>query len=97
MEEFIRCAVKESWIYRAYHLVLNEGRPSFAKFDGFGDIEYDIARARIASCAPDALRMLEYLEYSSGKFSCNFCDAVQNQDHDPNCGWLNLMRKAGLR
>ncbi len=67
------------------------------------------ARARLAACAPEMARLL--LEKEWGSFdemsnampghpvsSCMSCTAnMLEPDHDPDCRWLALMKKAGLR
>ncbi len=62
-------------------------------------------RARIAACAPEALRLLLANEWCSFTevdghpvSSCHECTAnMLEPDHDPDCTWLALMKKAGLR
>ncbi len=62
-------------------------------------------RARIAACAPEALRLLLEAEKTTGgdyDDSCRWCqeESLNNtgpMDHHPNCEWYVLMKKAGLR
>jgi hypothetical protein len=57
----------------------------------------DAARARIASAAPEALRLLLDAEYGVGAV-CRWCALPRYADqHMPDCRWLALMKKAGLR
>lgn len=55
----------------------------------------DEARARIAACAPEALRMLMSVGQDG---RCIVCGEFKELDeHTPDCPWLAIMRKAGLR
>lgn len=56
--------------------------------------------ARIAACAPEALRMLLDNEWAGGgqpSGYCLDCGAPQSAQHSEHCRWMALMRKAGLR
>ena len=55
------------------------------------------ARARLASCAPEAIRMLleeewDYVGRCPWCKECSCCDG-----HADDCKWLALMKKAGVR
>lgn len=56
-------------------------------------------RARLAACAPEAIRLL--LEAEWPNWTCFWCGAQWKEDtreaHKPDCRWLALMRKAGVR
>lgn len=53
--------------------------------------------ARIAACAPEALRMLLDIQNFEGGL-CLWCRHPScGDEHDPDCEWLALMRKAGVR
>lgn len=61
-------------------------------------------RFRIAACAPEALRMLMFLERIIGADGESvMCGCVARDEvnhgwfHESDCEWLALMRKAGLR
>lgn len=58
----------------------------------------ELLRARIAACAPEALRMLESLEWDA-EGMCPVCSKTTDREHThrDDCPWLALMRKAGLR
>lgn len=64
----------------------------------------DDVHGRIAQCAPEAIRML--LEIGeSGEDGCVACyggwshpdDGTCVVEHKPDCRWLSLMKKAGVR
>lgn len=60
----------------------------------------ELLRARIAACAPEALRMLLDNEWAGGgepSGYCLDCGAPQSAQHSEHCRWMALMRKAGLR
>lgn len=54
--------------------------------------------ATIAACAPEALRMLAKWE-ASRDIPCPECRQLDHEQprHLDDCGWLALMKKAGLR
>ncbi len=53
-------------------------------------------RARIAACAPEALRLLLEMEKHD---RCSWCLSIAPEvdGHSYDCTWLALMKKAGLR
>lgn len=55
--------------------------------------------ATIAACAPEALRMLQKLEWCRGDGweECPFCRRSPEEGHKTDCEFTTLMRKAGLR
>ncbi len=81
--------------------------------------EAGTARARIAACAPEALRLLLEAEWSASGLNsydehswkeCPWCGGAEMPPastldgsrpyyigHAPDCQWLALMEKAGLR
>lgn len=71
---------------------------------GITDFE-SVPEAIVASCAPEALRMLLAMEYAAerqtgpdaGMDECYFCAALPWEKHGETCKWLLLMKKAGLR
>lgn len=70
----------------------------YALFDSHGDadnIETDIARARLAACAPAMVRML--LELSA--FACPVCERTTGEGdvHRSDCTLDALMKRAGVR
>lgn len=54
------------------------------------------ADARIASCAPEALRMLQEMEWSADGGYCHSCQNGFWGGHRDNCAWVALMKKASL-
>ncbi len=60
------------------------------------------ARARVIACAPEAMRLLLEAEWegmvaSAHQAACPWCEYLDTEGHGPNCRWLALMKKAGLR
>jgi hypothetical protein len=67
------------------------------------------ARARVAACAPEALRLLLWLEMSGTAYGNTACcpecgggepytaDTPPHCTHATDCRWIALMKKAGLR
>ncbi len=86
-----------------------------------GDVEpadVEIVRARLAACAPEALRLLleaETADNSDGEYTprCPWCEnrsfsaevpgeagrrfVSHASTHAPDCNWLALMKKVGIR
>ncbi len=71
---------------------------SFIATHGWPDDE-DKARLRLAACAPGALRLLLEAEWGGSDMgsSAGFCPWCECSKHLPDCRWLALMKKAGLR
>ncbi len=81
----------------------------FAKFEHMGPNAE--ARARVAACAPEALKLLLDAERQSGgdyDDYCRWCQQDETTDytlpdcrseiiHTDDCPWFVLMEKAGLR
>lgn len=83
-------------------VVLSEGRNVAVFDDPIEECDLDTARARIAACAPEALRLLLEAEFTDldtedgPDQDCRWC-GLPKGDHAPSCRWLLLMHKAGLR
>lgn len=73
--------------------------------DRVGPEPFHLARASVAASAPEALRLLIEMEHASERppgpnedfDECYFCAAMTCEPHRPDCKWLTLMVKVGLR
>lgn len=54
-------------------------------------------RAKIASVAPEAIRLLLAAEWAGCCGVCIHCGAYESEGHDTACPFEALMRKAGVR
>lgn len=99
-------AIDETWRAADGVLVFSEPDDYDAiDFSRSGSTQSD--RARLAACAPEALRLLLELESTSIRgdmVACPVCGASTYStkegvpvDHEADCAWLRLMWKAGLR
>lgn len=95
-EENKRIVANETWTARDFSSLAgphDQGHP------------VAVAMAEVAACAPEALRMLERLEWSGNEGGWDYsaccvadCGAYPSAPkHSDSCPWLALMRKAGLR
>lgn len=97
MNEAKRIVVEETW-EASDHIVI-AGPREVASFEEVCAPETyaagsDEARARIAACAPEALRILNRWEAYSCDGVCPECCEVT---HDEDCALMAVLLKAGLR
>lgn len=58
----------------------------------------NIGRARVAACAPEALRLLVELEWCGEVHDCPICGRVKSDEsHAEDCKLVAVLRKAGVR
>ncbi len=99
---FDMAAIDETWGAGLESVINDEGCILSPPEDSPGSVPDDDDRARIAACAPEALRMLLDL-MAKREWSCSWCGSEVNdtptarQVHLKGCEWDALMKKAGLR
>lgn len=98
-DETKRIVAEETWVSEGSKSFFRDRR-SYATVRGTAAFYEPSAVATIAACAPEALRLL--LEAGPGDGdTCRWCGATDmdqsGTEHTPDCAWLALMRKAGLR
>lgn len=100
-------AIDETWDADGKHVDLAGDTTPFSigKFDEMNGM--DEARAQLASCAPEALRMLESMEWAgcaqfgvddTGEPCCPACGSLADGGkHEAGCALVAILKKAGLR
>lgn len=103
MTDTKRIVAEETWEADGQMLFRAEtdgerGVASFGMVQGDELVANQDARARIAACAPEALRMLLRLEWDA-EGMCPVCAKTTDKErtHRPDCEFDALYRKAGLR
>lgn len=115
-EETWRVAKFEGEMDAHIELVVPPAPPTASALDGpgIGRLYYRVGepvtrmseRARLAACAPEAMRLLLEAEWKGGAeegcyLFCPWCLTTSahgsSDDHAADCRWLALMRKAGVR
>ena len=57
---------------------------------------FDPARGRLAAAAPEMARLL--IQHQYGRTSCCLgCSALASEECMPDCPWMTVLQKAGVR